>query len=98
MKLFHPEYADHFIFAVCPKGYREGTKPNFAPVKAVDVETARSHLDSQRLVHVYPYVCGRFDEHGRYMTYCPPVDGVKPGKYLLHPLAAEEHKRQRAYA
>ena len=97
MKLFTEKHADHFVFAVCPKGYKEGTKPNYAPVKAADVETALKQLDAERLVNVYPHVMGRYDHLGRYCTYQPPIEGIRPGKFILHPVADAEYKASRPY-
>jgi hypothetical protein len=41
---------------------------------------------------------GRYDEFGRYMTYKPPVEGSTPGRFVLHPFAEEERKREEAFA
>ena len=68
MKLFNPAHAEHFVFAVCPKGYREGTSPNYAPVKAVDVETAERQLYAEKLVNVYSHPVGRYDEKNSAVT------------------------------
>lgn len=97
MKLFNPVHADHFVFAVCKIGYKQGETPNYTPVKAVDVETAERQLFSGKLTNVYNYPVGRYDELGRYMTYQPPVEGIRPGKFILHPLAEKEYKESRAY-
>ena len=97
MKLFNPSHADHFVFATCPKGYKEGTAPKYAPVKAVDVETAERQLFSERLINVYSYQVGRYDQQGRFMTFQPPVEGIRPGKYIVHPLAQQEYETYRSF-
>ena len=37
-------------------------------------------------------------EFGRYCTYCPPIDGVTPGKFVLHPWAEADRKREDLYS
>ena len=89
MNLSNRNDANKFVFAVCPKGYREGTAPNYAAVSGASVEDALKSLDMQKLVNVYPHPVGRYDENGRYQTYCPPIENVKPGRFVEHPLAAQ---------
>ena len=40
---------------------------------------------------------GRFDHLGRYCTYCPSVEGIMPGRFVLHPAADAEYKASRPY-
>ena len=90
MKLYEPEAINAFVIACLPNQAREGTAPDYKAFVANDVEGALCQLDAQKLRPVYPYVLGRYDEKGRYMTYKPPIDGVTPGRFVLHPLAQEE--------
>ena len=94
MKLFNPTDASKFVFAVCPKGYREGTAPNYAAVSGASVEDALKSLDMQKLVSVYPHAVGRYDEQGRYQSYCPPIEHVKAGRFVEHPMAAQAEAEQ----
>lgn len=98
MKLFSPETKNHFVFAVLPKAAKEGTAPAFRTVDAYDFEEAERKLDKYQLRSAYPYVMGRYDEFGRYMTYKPPVEGSSPGRFVLHPFAEEERRREEAFA
>ena len=99
MKLFDPSEAEKFVFAVCPRGYKEGTAPQYVGIAGGDMETAEKQLSlgSKPLVSVYPHACGRYDDFGRYCTYQAPVEGVRPGKFILHPLAQEEYLASRSF-
>ena len=96
MKLFEPEAAEHFVFAVVPMNAKHTDLPSFKAVRAGDVESALNQLDG-RVRPAAPYCMGRYDHVGRYATYCPPVDGVAPGKFILHPHADAEYKASRPY-
>lgn len=98
MKLFSPDLKNQFVFAVLPKASKEGTAPAFRPVDALDFDEAERKLDKFQLRNAYPYPMGRYDEFGRYMIYKPPIDGVTPGRFVLHPYADEERKREEAFA
>jgi hypothetical protein len=98
MKLFNPESKNHIVYAVLPKAAKEGTAPAFRTVDASDFEEAERKLDKFQLRNAYPYPLGRYDEFGRYMTYKPPVEGGTPGRFVIHPFAEEERKREEAFA
>ena len=98
MKLFSPELKNQLVYAVLPKASKEGAAPSFRPVDAMDFDEAERKLDKYQLRNVYPYPMGRYDEFGRYMVYKPPVDGLTPGRFVLHPYADEERKREEAFA
>ena len=90
MKLFNPSNKNGFVLAYVPKAAREGTSPTYGCIQAGSIEEAEKSLEQKAFRAVYPYVLGRYDEKGRYMTYKPPIDGVTPGRFVLHPLAQEE--------
>jgi hypothetical protein len=90
MKLFEPQAVNQFVVACLPLQAREGVAPDYRSIAANDIESALRQLDAARLRPVYPHVLGRYDEKGRYMTYKPPVDGLTPGRFVLHPLAEKE--------
>jgi hypothetical protein len=98
MKLFSPDCKNQFVFAVLPKAAKEGTAPAFRTIDAYDFDEASRKLDKFQLRNAYPYPMGRYDEFGRYMTYKPPIDGVTPGRFALHPHAEEERRREEAFA
>ena len=98
MKLYNPEAKNTFVFAVVPKNAKEGAQPTYQCVSGSDVDSCLQTIDSRGNKNAYQHVMGRYDEFGRYCTYCPPIDGVKPGKFVLHPMAEAERKREEAYA
>lgn len=95
MKLFDPEAPNTFVFAVVPVGAREGTDPTYNGFQAGSIESAELQLDLKRLRNAYPYVVGRYDDQGRYCTYQPPIEGVMPGRFIVHPTAHAEYAAQR---
>ena len=97
MKLFEPEAAEHFVFAVVPiskQGGRSGLTTS--AIRAGDMESALNQMDG-RVRPAAPYCMGRFDHLGRYCTYCPSVEGIMPGRFILHPMADAEYKASRPY-
>ena len=96
MKLFEPDAAEHFVFAVVANAAREGTSAEYKAVRAADIESGLNQLDG-RFRPAAPYCMGRYDHLGRYCTYCPPVDGIRPGKFVLHPHADKQYKDSRAF-
>ena len=77
MKLFEPEAAEHFVFAVVPMNAKEGAMPDFKAIRAGDMESALNQMDG-RVRPAAPYCMGRFDHLGRYCTYCPSDSGLIP--------------------
>ena len=98
MKLYNPENKNTFVFAVVGKKDKEGAQPSYQCVAGSDVEACLKTIDQRGSKNAYQHVMGRYDEFGRYCTYCPAIDGVTPGKFVLHPLAETERKREEAYA
>lgn len=90
MKLFDKEAPNRFVCAVVPKAAREGVAPTYVAIQANDIESALNQIDTKQQRHAYPYVMGRYDDRGCYMVYKPPIDGVTPGRFVLHPLAEAE--------
>lgn len=97
MKLFSTEDSNCFVFAVVPMNAKEGTPAEYKAIKAPDIESALRNIDDRKHRPAAPHCMGRYDELGRYMTYQPPVEGIRPGKFILHPLADKEYKESRAY-
>ena len=98
MKLYNPENKNAFVFAVVPKNAKEGTQPTYQAVGGHDVEDCLRRIDNKGNKNAYQYPMGRYDEFGRYCTYTPPIEGVKPGKFVLHPYAEDDRKKAEAYS
>lgn len=98
MKLYEPQAANHFVFATVSITAREGTAPEYKAISAQSIDSALNQLDASRLRSAYPHPIGRYDELGRYCTYTPPIDGITPGRFVVHPLAEEQHKQERMQA
>lgn len=92
MKLYNPQEANQFVFAVVAKNARDGTPPDYKACGSESIEACERHIDSKAMRNAYPHCMGRYDELGRYCVYKPALEGVAPGKFVLHPLAAEEKK------
>jgi len=92
MKLFDPKNANGWVFASVAKNAKEGTAPTYGCIQAGALEDAERQLDAKALRNAYPYVVGRYDADGRYCTYKPPIEGVTPGRFVLHPMAEDERK------
>ena len=98
MKLYSPENKNTFVFAVVPKNAKEGAQPTYQPVSGMDVESCLQTIDKKGSKNAYQHAMGRYDEFGRYCTYCSAVEGVTPGKFVLHPMAEADRKREEFYS
>ena len=92
MKLYSAKAAGDYAFAVVAANAKEGTDPDFITVKAGGIEQALNQIQAKGQRNAGPHVLGRYDEQGYYCTYCPAVEGIKPGRFVRHPLA-EQAKR-----
>lgn len=93
MKLFNPKTPNAFVIAAVPTNARDGVAPTYVAVTATAVEDAEASLLADKkapMRNAYPYVMGRYDERGCYMVYKPPIDGITPGRFVIHPLAEAE--------
>jgi len=97
MKLYNPSDADKFVFAVIGKNDKEGTPAKYISAPGSGMEDALNLLTKQGWKTAAPQCMGRYDEIGRYMTYQPPVEGIRPGKFIPHPIAQREYKEARAF-
>ena len=95
MKLFNRQEANQFVFAVVPKNAREGTPPDFKTCGSDSIESCEAHIDSKAMRNAYPHCMGRYDDKGRYCVYKPPIEGVGPGRFIVHPLAEEAYQVER---
>ena len=97
MNLYSPDAVDFFVFAVVANNAKEGSATEYKAAPGPDMETAFQRNLGMKYKMAAPHCMGRFDHLGRYMTYQPPVEGIRPGKFILHPLADAEYIAQRAY-
>jgi hypothetical protein len=75
--------------------YRLAGSPNFGETELGDPRFHYSPVSSEHAI-------GMYDEHGYYCTYCPPIQtpgvSVPVGRFVRHPWAEEERRRQEAFA
>ena len=97
MKLYEPEAAERFVFAVVANNAKGASAAEYKAAPGPDIETAFQNNLGARYQSAAPHCVGRYDHLGRFETYCPPVEGIRPGRFVLHPRADEEYKATRAY-
>jgi hypothetical protein len=95
MKLYDPRLLHQWVFAVVSQNAREGAQPTYVTVTADSTESAEQQLHSQRLKNAYQHPMGKYDDMGRYCIYKPPIEGLLPGKFVVHPSANLEYKQNR---
>ena len=75
--------------------YRLAGSPNFGETELGDPRFHYSPVSSEHAI-------GMYDEHGYYCTYCPPIQtpgiNVPVGRFVRHPWAEDERRRQEAFA
>ena len=89
MDLFNKDKIGKYVFAVVPEGAKEGTPPTYESVGAPGIDQAEQVLSYDKKRNAYKHPLGRYDEEGYYCTYCPSVEGIKPGRFVRHPLAEQ---------
>ena len=99
MKLFDKSKQNCIVYAIVAKAAKEGTAPTYQAFSGNNsLEDCEKTITDRGSRNAYPYPLGKYDEFGRYMTYCPPVEGIALGKFVLHPLAEQERKREEAFS
>ena len=103
LKLFDYENRTKYVHQVfdnkeriSPKTqYRLAGSPNFGETELGDPRFHYSPVSSESAI-------GMYDEHGYYCTYCPPIQtpgiNVPVGRFVRHPWAEDERRRQEAFA
>jgi len=90
MELFDTRLANAYIWACSEKKDR-----SFSP-KQVYRGTQFPSFDKLAIDHIQigDYPIGRYDELGRYHTYCPPLPNVAGGlgRYIMHPGAYDAYE------
>jgi len=79
-KLYNPdlEYYPAYVWPMVPKAYKPGQQTTYQLTKDPDPKNA----ELQGYVMAGPCQVGMYDEEGFYCTYQPPVEGIRPGKYI----------------
>ena len=95
MKLYNTKEINQFVFAVVPKNAREGAQPAFKCCGSDSIESCEANIDAKAMRNAYPYCMGRYDEKGRFCVYKPPIEGISPGRFVVHPLAEEAYQVDR---
>ena len=97
MKLFSPKTPNAFVIAAVPTNARDGIAPTYVAVTANGIEEAENSLLADKkapMRNAYPHVMGRYDDRGCYMVYKPPIEGVSPGRFVVHPMPEEEMRKE----
>ena len=96
MELFDARLANAYIWACSEK------KDRSFPPKQVFRGTQSASFDKLAIDHnqIGDYPIGRYDELGRYHTYCPPIPNVAAGlgRYIMHPHALAAYAAANAEA
>lgn len=90
MELFDTRMTNAYIWACSEK------KDRSTPPKQVFRATQQPSFDalSAHCNQIGDSPVGRYDELGRYHTYCPPLSGIAGGlgRFLMHPGAYEAYE------
>jgi len=90
MELFDTRLANAYIWACSEK------KDRSFPPKQVYRATQQPNFDKLAIDHnqIADFPVGRYDELGRYHTYCPPLPNVAGGlgRYIMHPDAYKAYE------
>ena len=78
-KLYDPSKAGNYVWAMTAKNAKFGDQSTYQ----LTLEPSPKMWEERGYVLAAPYQTGMYrKEDGVYMTYCPPVEGVRPGKYI----------------
>ena len=100
-KLYDPEKAGQYVWPMTPKAYKPGQQTTYQLTK----EPSPKNWEMQGYVMAGPCQVGMYrEDDGVYLTYCPPVEGIRPGKYI--PVLSKEqineaksnYERDKTYA
>jgi len=77
-KLYDPEKANQYVWPMTPKAFKPGQSTSYQFTKNPDPK----EWEMQGFVMAGPCQIGMYDNEGFYATYVPPVEGIRPGKYI----------------
>ena len=80
MKLYNPDLdpLPAYVWPMVPKAYKPGQQTTYQLTRDPSPKLA----ELQGYVMAGPCQIGMYDDEGFYCTYCPAVDGIRPGKYI----------------
>ena len=78
MRLYDPNLADSYVWPMTAKNAKPGQPTTYQLTK----EPSPKMWEERGYVMAGPCQIGMYDSEGFYATYMPPVEGVRPGKYI----------------
>ena len=78
MRLYDPNLADSYVWPMTAKNAKPGQPATYQLTK----EPSPKMWEERGYVMAGPCQIGMYDDSGFYATYMPPVEGVRPGKYI----------------
>ena len=78
MRLYDPNLADSYVWPMTAKNAKPGQPTTYQLTK----EPSPKMWEERGYVMAGPCQIGMYDSDGFYATYMPPVEGVRPGKYI----------------
>ena len=78
MRLYDPNVADSYVWPMTAKNAKPGQPTTYQLTK----EPSPKMWEERGYVMAGPCQIGMYDSDGFYATYMPPVEGVRPGKYI----------------
>jgi hypothetical protein len=88
-KLYDPECANSWVWQMVPKNHKPGTPCTY---QLTSTPSPKAY-EERGYILINPVQLGMYDEHGYYMTYKPPVEGIFPGKYVR---VLQDHQLEKA--
>ena len=78
MRLYDRNLADSYVWPMTAKNAKPGQPTTYQLTK----EPSPKMWEERGYVMAGPCQIGMYDSEGFYATYMPPVEGVRPGKYI----------------
>ena len=100
-KLYDPSKAGNYVWPMTAKNAKPGQQTTYQ----LTLEPSPKMWEERGYVMAGPCQCGMYrEEDGVYLTFCPGVEGIRPGKYI--PVLSEEqineakskYERDKTYA
>ena len=78
MRLYDQNLADSYVWPMTAKNAKPGQPTTYQ----FTTEPSPKMWEERSYVMAGPCQIGMYDDSGYYRTYCPAVDGIRPGKYI----------------
>ena len=100
-KLYDPSKAGNYVWPMTAKNAKPGQQTTYQ----LTLEPSPQMWEERGYVMAGPCQCGMYrKDDGVYMTFCPGVEGIRPGKYI--PVLSKEqineaksnYERDKTYA